>query len=209
MRGAAEAIGVSVLAKAPIPGYVKTRLVPLLGALAAAQLQEGLTENAVRTAIRSGVGPVTLWCAPDATSASFRELQRRYPIHLRTQPALDLGQRMARCISDRLVQRGEIVIGTDCPCLTPADLVDAANALLEGAEAVLAPAEDGGYGLIGMRETFPEVFAGVAWSTPLVMEQTRSRLASTGRRWTELPTVWDVDRPEDYQRLLARGAAEE
>ena len=93
-----------------------------------------------------------------------------------------------------------ILIGSDCPALTAADVRRAAR-LLRGCDAVIAPAEDGGYPLIGLARSSPAVFAGVAWSTASVLEQTRERLAGLGWRWRELRTVWDVDRPEDLARL--------
>jgi hypothetical protein len=95
---------------------------------------------------------------------------------------------------------GSLIIGTDCPVLTPALLREAA-ATLNGHDAVVFPAEDGGYVLIGMRRPAPELFAGIEWSTERVMAQTRERLLSLGWSWTEPATLWDVDRPADYERL--------
>ena len=67
-------------------------------------------------------------------------------------------------------------------------------------DAVLIPAEDGGYVLIGLRRPCPAVFEGVAWSTGGVLAQTRDRLRDAGLRWHELPTLWDVDTPDDWAR---------
>jgi hypothetical protein len=93
-----------------------------------------------------------------------------------------------------------VLMGSDCPALTAGDVRRAAR-LLRGCDAVIAPAEDGGYPLIGLARNSPILFAGVAWSTAAVMEQTRERLSMLGWRWRELRTVWDVDRPEDLARL--------
>jgi hypothetical protein len=98
-------------------------------------------------------------------------------------------------------RRAAVLIGSDCPALRPSDLRRAARLLAGGADAVLAPAEDGGYALIGLRRVRDELFSGVRWGTEDVMRQTRERLARLGWRWRELRTVWDVDRPEDYRRL--------
>src|ERR1700676_230591 len=87
-------IAIAILAKAPIPGLAKTRLIPSIGAHAAAVLQERLTERAVASALASDVGPVTLWCAPDPGHISFRELATRHKITLKRQPDSDLGQCM-------------------------------------------------------------------------------------------------------------------
>jgi glycosyltransferase A (GT-A) superfamily protein (DUF2064 family) len=67
-------------------------------------------------------------------------------------------------------------------------------------DAVVVPAEDGGYALLGMRRPLPDVFTGIAWSTPQVLQQTRERLASLGASWRELAPLWDVDEPADWQR---------
>src|SRR5687767_4067016 len=85
---------VAVLAKAPIPGYAKTRLIPLLGEIGAARLQEKLIERALATASAAAIGPVTLWCAPDDTDRVFREAARRHRVRLAVQPGGDLGERM-------------------------------------------------------------------------------------------------------------------
>src|SRR3954471_13858180 len=87
-------IEIAILAKAPIPGYAKTRLIPSVGAHAAAVLQARLTERTVETAVTADIGPITLWCAPDASHRSFRDLQKEHGLTLAAQPAGDLGARM-------------------------------------------------------------------------------------------------------------------
>lgn len=103
----------------------------------------------------------------------------------------------------RCLRRHEhvVLIGSDCPGLKPADLRAAVRALRSGADAVLAPAEDGGYALIGLRRVSRRLFRGVEWGGPEVLSQTRRRLARLRWRCKELRTVWDVDRPEDVERL--------
>ncbi len=97
-----------------------------------------------------------------------------------------------------------VLVGTDCPPLAAQDVRNALR-LLQSCDAVLAPAEDGGYPLIGLSRSSPRVFEGIAWSTPSVMRQTRAALAALGWRWRELRALWDVDRPEDLERLRASG----
>ena len=94
-----------------------------------------------------------------------------------------------------------VLIGSDCPALSRADLRAAARALRAGADAVLSPAADGGYALIGLRRVSRRLFDGIPWGGPQVMEQTRRRLKALRWRWRELRTLWDVDRPEDVARL--------
>lgn len=94
-----------------------------------------------------------------------------------------------------------VLVGSDCPALRPHDLRAARGALREGADAVLSPAEDGGYALIGVRRSARSLFGGIEWGGADVLAQTERRLARLGWRWKRLRTVWDVDRPEDVVRL--------
>jgi uncharacterized protein len=200
-----EPVAVAILAKAPVAGFVKTRLIPALGAEGAAALQERLIERAVETAHAAAVGPVTVWITPAAPHACFTGLTSRYQVALAPQPEGDLGARMlAAC------QAGggpAIVIGTDCPLLTPTHLRQAAQLLCEGADVVVIPAEDGGYVLIGSRRPQPGLFADMTWSTDTVMAETRRRLARLGLSWREPAQLWDVDRPADIERLRQVGLA--
>ncbi len=151
-------IGVAILAKAPLPGLAKTRLIPRLGAEGAANLQRWLLRSTVLTALKAGVGPVTLWCAPDTRHPDFEACRAYGPLLLRQQPAGDLGERMHAAIAGSPSSMGCLVIGTDCPMLTPRYLKHAAETLSHK-DAVLAPAEDGGYVLIGLRRSDPSVFS--------------------------------------------------
>lgn len=191
-----------VFAKAPQAGRVKTRLAPRLGAAAAARLHARLVVRAVRTALAAGCGPVELHCAPSRNDAFFRGLKDRYSLRLRSQGRGDLGERMHRALRGALRRATcAILIGADCPALEPADLRRAARHLWRGADAVLAPAEDGGYALIGLRRSSKELFERIAWGGPQVMRATRQRLRRLGWRWRELRTLWDVDRAQDLARL--------
>jgi hypothetical protein len=189
---------IAILAKAPIPGLTKTRLIPSIGAHAAAVLQERLTERAVETAVEADIGPVTLWCTPDLTHASFQDLAARYPLMLKQQPNGDLGARMLGAIAAH--NGPTLVIGTDCPALTAAHLRDAALALAD-ADVVLIPAEDGGYVLIGARAAHEELFSGIAWGTASVLQETRAHVSSLGLKAIEFPALWDVDTEADLARF--------
>jgi glycosyltransferase A (GT-A) superfamily protein (DUF2064 family) len=184
---AATRAKVIVFARTPRAGAVKTRLIPLLGAQGAARLHARLLRRTLATAREASLGPVELWT-------------------LRQQRGANLGERMLHAFRHGL-RRAErvILIGADCPVLRARDLRQAARWLAGGADAVFAPAEDGGYALIALRRVSPRLFAGIAWGGALVMAQTRVQLAALGWRWRELPEVWDVDRPEDYRRLQRAG----
>ena len=181
-----------VFAKAPVPGAAKTRLIPALGEWGAARLHERLTRHAVRTALAAGCGRVEIH---GTRRHSFFD---SLGVPFRLQRGRDLGERMHHALARN---PGAILIGTDCPELTAADLRRAARWLRGGYDVVLAPAEDGGYALIGARHVSTEMFRNMAWGTSNVYQETVKRL--TGYRWRALRTVRDVDRPEDLARLRA------
>jgi len=93
-----------------------------------------------------------------------------------------------------------ILIGSDCVSLTPADLIRALTLLDQGKDAVLGPAEDGGYVLIGLRRPRAALFRGIRWSSAAVLPATRRRLRLAGLDWAELDQRWDVDVPADLRR---------
>lgn len=186
---------ISILAKAPVPGAAKTRLIPAIGAHAAAVLQERMTARTAETALAAALGKVTLWCAPDASHPSFRDIAACHRITLRPQPAGDLGARMLGAMQDGPT----LVIGCDCPALAPAHLQDAASAL-HAHDAVFIPAEDGGYVLIGSNAPQPGLFENVTWGTSKVGAQTRAQAEALGLRLYELAPLWDVDTEDDLAR---------
>ena len=202
MAGAgASGTAISILAKAPIPGLAKTRLIPALGARGAAQLQSRLITQTAAMACAANAGPVTIWAAPDEQHPVFGALSARLPVRLARQPSGDLGARMLAALGPGPT----LVLGTDCPLLRPDHLAKAAGLLLSGADCVIIPAEDGGYVLIGLRRPTPLPFATMVWSVPTVLSQTRRRLAAGALRLDELPPLWDVDYPEDLERLRQAG----
>jgi rSAM/selenodomain-associated transferase 1 len=204
---AVEPVAIAVLAKAPVAGFAKTRLIPALGAGRAARLQARLIERAVDTACAAGAGPVTVWTTPDETHAAFQALRTRRGIALARQPNGDLGARMLAAL--KASGGATLVIGTDCPAMMPAHLRMAADVLRGGADAVVCPAEDGGYVLIGMRKPLPALFAGMMWGTAEVMAETRRRMRYHKLTWQEPATLWDVDVPEDLPRLRGLGLLDE
>lgn len=205
---APEPVQVAVFAKAPVAGEVKTRLVPLLGPADAAELHATLVRHALATACAAGVGPVSLWCAPDRGHPFFAACAGEYGVALHEQRGGHLGERMARAFERLLAAGPALLVGSDCPSLSAGDLREAAAALA-GHEAVVQPAEDGGYVLVGLARALPGLFEGIRWGEAGVMRETRERLRAAGAAWRELPERWDVDRPEDYRRLLASGLLSE
>jgi uncharacterized protein len=203
MEGAAINCHVMIFAKAPTPGRVKTRLIPALGERGAAELQRHLIERTLHTAAAARPRTLELWCAPGAGDPFFAACAKRHGIGLQTQGEGDLGARMTRALASALAAGSPgLLIGCDCPALTPAYLREACAALVGGSDAVLGPAEDGGYVLIGLARSPPaQLFEGIAWGTATVMQETRTRLARGNWSWHELALLWDLDRPEDLRRL--------
>lgn len=186
---------VLVFARAPVPGASKTRLVPALGAAGAAALSERLL---LRTLSVARGHALELWCIPSTAHPVFAHCGREFGLELRSQRGADLGERMAAALEDALARAPwAVLIGTDCPELTAGDLRRAAQVLQEGADAVLGPAADGGYYLIGLRRPLANLFPGVPWGTDAVLAETRRRLGESGCHWEELPVRRDLDRPED------------
>lgn len=195
-----------VFARAPQPGTVKTRLIPVLGAQGAAALHARLVEHTLATVCAAHAGALELHCAPNATDPFFQLCGSKYGVALATQGSGDLGARMHCAFAGALATatRG-ILIGTDCPALTAQHLRQAQLALADGNDAVFVPAEDGGYALIGLARNDARLFEGIPWGGAQVMAQTRERLRSLHWRWHELDTLWDIDRPADYRRLVQSG----
>jgi rSAM/selenodomain-associated transferase 1 len=192
-----------LFAKAPIPGTVKTRLIPALSPGDAAVLHARLVERtaAAVAAARDQVpdARAELWCAPDCADPALGAIAARHALRLRAQQGPDLGARMRHALASAMPSAA-ILVGSDCPLLDRSLLLGAATALT-GEPVVFVPAEDGGYALVGCRGVVPDCFDGIAWGGPGVMSETRHRLARCGARWTELESVWDVDTPADLARL--------
>ncbi len=202
-RPAPQAAGVAILAKAPVAGFAKTRLIPAVGAAGAARAHRGFALAALRTARQAQLEPVIVWGAPDVAHRFFRALRKVEKVQLDSQCPGDLGQRMTHAMERHFNAHPSLpllVIGTDCPVLSPGHLHEAARSLAQH-DVVLVPAEDGGYVLIGMARPVPAVFQNITWSTGQVLQQTRDRMQVAGLSWCELPPLWDVDQPDDWHRL--------
>lgn len=209
MSGGRARLAIGVLARAPVAGACKTRLISLIGAPGAARLQQHLIERTLGTACAAAPGAVTLFTAGEAPDVPWSGWQQRFGVRLVPQVGADLGERMRRALAVLLGQaQRALLIGTDCPLLEARHLQAAARRLA-WARMVFVPAEDGGYVLVGAREPNADVFGDIAWSTARVMQQTRDILRASGwrsgRDWAELPALWDIDRPADLRRAIRGG----
>jgi rSAM/selenodomain-associated transferase 1 len=195
-----------VFAKAPIPGKVKTRLLPFLDGKTTSIIHEQLVLHCLNTATEAAVGKVDLWCSPMTQHPFFKRCAKKFKVELYQQTEGDLGKRMSCAFYETLKKSdGALLIGTDCPALTCDDLKEAKKILHQGAQAVIGPSEDGGYVLIGLRQYESRLFEGISWGTGAVMEETRKKLRRLKWLWHELPQRWDVDRLEDVERLRREG----
>lgn len=196
-------ISLAILGRAPIPGYAKTRLIPALGAAGAARVQEILLTRVVELARRWCHRPGRewrLWCAPDTDHPFLRALGE--PEQLRRQPEGDLGARLDWIHRQTLAETDAVLLlGADAATMD-LDHLDQAEAALQDAPAVLVPAEDGGYVLLGLGSKASDLFQEIPWGTDQVARITRERLRLRGWNFRELTLQWDVDTPDDWQRYL-------
>jgi uncharacterized protein len=194
-------ISLHMLARAPVAGRVKTRLIPALGAQGACDLQQLLLERALQLPAH-GFSERFLWL-DDLPGADLQQLAQSLGWTLVEQPAGDLGERMRRIATLGLAESDAVIlIGNDCPALDGGYLQAACDALQEQS-VVIGPAEDGGYVLLGLRCIDAALFSDMPWGTERVFDMTLQRLQQLDWRPALLPALWDVDRPEDLSRLAA------
>lgn len=197
-----------VFAKLPVAGRVKTRLAATVGDAVALETHRRLVEATVELVrglpgVRRELRHDDCGRTPDARTRAWLDALADAGWLVAPQRGPDLGARMENALADALAAGDSpVLIGSDCPVLGADDLADAVRALAH-ADAVLAPAEDGGYALVGIARPIPGLFDGVDWGSDRVLAATRDRLRAAGARWTELRTVWDVDVEADLRRWTA------
>ncbi len=195
-----------IFARAPIPGAVKTRLIPALGPIGAAQLAVHMLAHALQSAADARLGPVQLHGAPDVQHPVLQSAAARAGATCLAQGPGDLGERMRLALAAALqLTPRALLYGTDCPALDVKALREADAALVAGADCVLVPTADGGFALIGFRRealaALDEVFGAIAWGSSTVVSSTRDQLSRAGLRWTELATLVDIDEPADLEHV--------
>lgn len=199
-----SATRILVFAKAPVPGRVKTRLIPALGTTGAARLARRMLDHTLEQALAARIGPVELCASPAIASRDWAGFTLPPGIEHSDQGEGDLGARLARASLRALhLNNRVLLIGTDCPGLSARRLREAAAAL-ERHDAVIHPALDGGYPLLGLRAFHPSLFTDMPWSTAAVAELTLARMQAL--EWC----VWvgdelaDIDEPADLIHLPAQ-----
>lgn len=191
-----------VIAKAPLPGFAKTRLVGNGGwtADSVGLLADAFVRDTLRVCEHAGDVQLRICFAPAGAEAYFRALAPR--ARLVPQVDGDLGARLSAAFESAFDEGAErvVLIGMDTPHLEPAHLAAAFEAL-ERASCVLGPASDGGYYLIGLRARAPSLFQGVAWSTERVLAQTVERARAAGLSVATIEEIFDIDVAADLERL--------
>ena len=193
-----------VFTRVPVPGQVKTRLIPGTGGAAAAcALYVHLAERTLAQCQGLGFAGIEVWCSePPRDNPHCLRWQQRWLYRWRVQQGADLGERMCHAFSAALQEHtAAVLIGCDCIGLTGADLGEARHALENGSRVVLGPSTDGGYYLLGLRENHPALFSAMPWGGSGVAEQTCLRCNRMGMPVHELPRRRDLDRPDDLKYL--------
>jgi len=189
-----------VFARAPEPGRAKTRLAATLGDELAATLHGAFVLDVLDAHMQVG-RRVVLYRTGDLRHELWSQVNSS--VVQREQGEGDLGARLASAFEACLAESpgGRVVVlGTDSPALSPARVDDAFRALAQH-DAVVGPAEDGGYYLLGLRRSMPTLFEGIAWGTSRVFGDTRARLEAAKCRWSLLDPDYDVDVEADLVRL--------
>ena len=189
---------IQILCKAPVLGKVKTRLIQEMGKRRALDLYLQMFER-LMAELSASRFKTELWISPDKDHAFFE----RYALARFQQAGTDLGVRMSTALHDGLARHESVIlVGTDLPLVNRSYIEQAVNALRDH-DVIIGPAEDGGYGLVGVKGETPDMFSDIDWGTERVLSQTCARLNRDQLDFGLLPLIWDVDRPEDLQRYNA------
>ena len=194
------------MAKAPLPGQVKTRLLGALTAEDAADLYAAFLSDTFalmeeladeREALR-----LVLCYTPEGEEEAFEKVEREGSLML-VQRGAHLGERLQNCFADlfELGYSSVVILGGDSPTLPGEHVWAAFESLTADNQVVIGPAEDDGYYLIGLRQLHQTLFRDIPWSTPEVLSTTRARAQAAKLELIELPQWYDVDTPEELERL--------
>jgi hypothetical protein len=198
-----------VFTKYPISGQVKTRLIPVIGAQKALEIHEELVRRTLTLVLKwQRLHSSDCMLFFDGSDAQRTQiwlqglLKHSLTFSLRQQVQGDLGAKMAEAFQEMFAQgyKKAVLIGTDCPLITPEILMQAFEALSRS-EAVFGPALDGGYYLLGLNRPERRIFQRITWSSSTTLQQSLQRCREIGLSYTLLKGLPDVDRPEDLQYL--------
>jgi rSAM/selenodomain-associated transferase 1 len=190
-----------IFAKAPQPGFAKTRLIPALGAEGAAKLAQQMLSNTLSEALAADFGTVELCSTPKIDNIAWQGITLPVGIEITDQGEGDLGARLGRA-SERAIENTGLVllIGTDCVEITATLLREAAQAL-QVHDAVIHCTTDGGYALLGLKRYSAVLFSDMPWSTDTVASTTIARIGQLGWSLHIGQLLHDVDGPQDLKYL--------
>ena len=189
----------------PEPGRCKTRLIPALGATGAADLQQQMTEQVLHACLSLDPAHRTIEVHYEGGDRSAMQDWLGQDLCFHPQSPGDIGQRMAQALCPRLEESPVLLLGSDCPTIT-APILEQAISALKGHDLVLGPSHDGGYYLIGAgapldKTSRTALFNNIPWGRDTVLSSTISRLDELGLSYHLLPTLHDIDTPDDLQHL--------
>lgn len=189
-----------IFAKFPAPGMAKTRLQPAIGLDGASLMAKQLLLHSVEQALATGFS-VELCVSPAPNDPCWQTLNLSKSLQWSSQANDDLGLRMLAASQQALSKFEQLVlIGTDCPSLTPLRIQEAVQQLKQS-DTVMIPASDGGYVLLGFKQAQASLFSNIEWSTASVAAVTRQRIAALGWTLALLEPLHDIDEPADLKHL--------
>lgn len=190
---------VVMMLKAPLEGYAKTRLASSIGDQGAQDAYEELLKVIFDSL--EGLPDMELRVSPKESLNWAQSMCRRPDWSVQWQGDGNLGERLERAARETLVHHSAVVlIGADCPYIEPQDIAQA-FASLETHEAVIGPARDGGYWLLGLKRPFPDLFTRMPWSTHQVFQETVNRFERKGVPYQTLRLLEDVDELSAWRRF--------
>ncbi len=191
-RGFRQSGRLLLFARATEPGHTKTRLIPRLGAEGAASLAAAFVSDGLARAARAAPTVLATTRFPDVVE---------FAVEAWLQPEGDLGHRLETLLRRSLETAAwTMALGADSPDLPDLSLLEAIG-LLSDADAVLGPTEDGGYWCLGLKRCPAGLLSDLPWSSPRTFAATKARLEERGLSVAIAPRWWDVDEPEDLDRL--------
>ena len=192
----------AIFTKTPQLGRVKTRMQPRYSPQFSLALHRHLIEYCLRRWTNAAVCNIDVWITGDVSEEETVFLPWQH-LCFQQQQGDDLGQRMAYAVKCTLASsKGIILVGTDCPFITEDYLVLACQNLCS-VDVVIGPAADGGYVLLALKRDYPDLFTGIDWGESHVFEQTLAAIKQQHLSYFILPTLSDIDRPDDLSHIQA------
>jgi len=195
-----------MMARAPVVGQVKTRLAKSIGAQRAAGIYRNMAQAQIRKLLAANICPLELHVCPTVQHPFFIAMRCSGVVRVERQMGDNLGSRMLHALRSGL-QRADavILIGADVPGISIKQIEQVCMLLSDHKELIIMPADDGGYGLLGMSKVDAGLFRGVHWGTGRVCKQTVKRARQLGIRYRLFSSCYDIDYPRDLSRLRQLG----